>query len=225
MNYSLSQDGVKAIMHAPNPEDHIVRHWRQGRFYEGKAGQLLDWMWNDYYLKVSDDRVMVDIGAHWGNHMVFALRSKLFTRVIGFEPDQGNFATCSHNLQLNQLKGYTLFRAALGDAARMGCMTLPNHGANNSGMMRFSDALDEVPMMRLNDLAIDRCDLLKVDVERLERQVLLGGWEFLERLKPLIAIEVLDEDMKEVSKVLNQIGYTMLLQTANSTPTYIFRAL
>jgi len=211
------------MLHAPNAGDHIVKLWRQGLFYEGRAGELLDWMWNDYYLHTAGERTYVDVGAHWGNHMVFALKSGLFTHAVGFEPEHGNYSTCKHNLEANGVKNYALIKAAIGQENKMGVMHLPDNGLDNSGMMRFRDTLPEVPMLRLNDLAIQSCHLLKIDAEGLEREVLLGGWEFFEKHKPVIAIEVLDEQMDSVSRVLDQIGYIMQLQTANRTPTYIYQ--
>src|SRR4029453_8396239 len=53
--------------------------------------------------RLTPDAVFVDIGAHIGTHMIYALRTGRFARVIAFEPEPRNAALLAKNLEANGL--------------------------------------------------------------------------------------------------------------------------
>ena len=60
------------------------------------------------------------------------------------------------------------------------------------------------------DENIDRIDFIKIDVEGMEYDVLMGGNDSIEKYKPTLCIEIWDpENLKNIQNDLSEIGYTM----------------
>ena len=75
--------------------------------------------------------------------------------------------------------------------------------------------LFDVDVVRLDDSGVDRCDLLKLDVEGSEYLVVEGARETIARCRPVILSEINAELLRIVSKVtvpeyiglLSELGY------------------
>lgn len=179
---------------------HIAKNLANGTYWE-------EWMFDvfqDYYVSGTD---MVDIGAHIGTSAL--LMEEICTpdcSVHAFEPIFHRLV--SHTLTLNNISNerVRVYPFALGQETTMLDTTvknwavLSNFGASaldhNELVPRdydyFGDIPVQIPIARLNipTTFVRRVSVIKIDVEGMEQQVLLGIMELIERDRPAILIEV-----------------------------------
>lgn len=172
--------------------------------------------------------VFIDIGANEGFYTVFAasLVGEL-GRVIAVEPSPREYERLSRNVAINHLSNVTLVRCGLG--ARRGNALLhiadPEHNGQNTlgGFGHTGVTAVEHVQIELSDLdsliqelALGRVDLIKMDVEGAEFEVIKGGLKTLERYKPTLLIELFEDALSKqgssaeaVLSQLTQLGYSM----------------
>lgn len=126
-------------------------------------------------------RVAVDIGAHVGLWSMWLAES--FREVVAFEPVPEHVACFEENVAQSNVK---LYPVALGE--KRGSIEL-ELVAHNSGQAHVGQGWLEVEMIALDDLLLDKVDLIKIDVEGYEPQVLAGAMETIERCRPLVVVE------------------------------------
>ena len=139
---------------------------------------------------------VVDVGANLGTHTTFfAGRVGSAGRVIAFEPQRIVFQMLCANLALNGLPNVYAHLAAAGRAA--GSIEVPdvayaepgNHGGVSLAAPHTGAPGARVPLLALDDLGIDRCRVLKIDVEGMELDVLEGGRALVAAARPIIYLE------------------------------------
>jgi FkbM family methyltransferase len=84
-----------------------------GEFQEKKVKEVVDFLAAHHEFK---PKVFVDIGANIGTHLIYSLKSGLFDRAFGIEPDEANFRLLSANVLINNLGDRTkLIQTALSN--------------------------------------------------------------------------------------------------------------
>ncbi len=126
----------------------------------------------DERFQLHREDVVVDAGANIGAFTVFAARR--CKRVLAIEPLPGNFQMLRENIRLNQLDNVAVVEAAL--AAEAGELNM--HGDGVSASTFWGTGSQLVPSITLESCltahAIDRTDLLKMDIEGGEFDVLMN---------------------------------------------------
>lgn len=111
-----------------------------------------------------------------------------FKTVYTFEPDPVNFrCLCANAPAGNVIK----FNAALGIARGTVGMT---QRPDNCGALQI-DGVGSIPTIRIDDLGLEVCDLIYLDIEGFELAALRGGRQTIDRCRPVIAVE--DKGMSE----------------------------
>jgi len=136
--------------------------------------------WTELMPHIKPGRAVVQAGGHIG---IFPRElSKQFDIVYTFEPDAENFACLVRNAQ-----GPKVFpiRAFVGDLhecreLRINSKSTGGHSVGGTG---------DVPTLRIDDLALEVCDLILLDLEGYEFFALLGAMQTIARCKPLIIVE------------------------------------
>jgi FkbM family methyltransferase len=135
-----------------------------------------------------------DLGANIGDHTVpLAQHVGKDGRVVAFEPQRLIFQVLCANVQLNDLGNVDCVQAAVG--ASRGTVLIPeiDYSAEaNYGGIEVSSFTEgrPVPRVVLDDyLDGRRPDLVKIDVEGMEREVLEGGRAFIARFRPVLYVE------------------------------------
>ena len=125
--------------------------------------------------------VAVDVGAHVG--YMSRLMTGAFDTVHAFEPD----AECARCLRIN-VPLACVYELALG--VRKGRCRIKRIAKSNSGSGEMRPG-DDVEVTTLDDAFrdIERLDFLKVDVQGADAEVLAGGHNTIERLRPTILCE------------------------------------
>ena len=153
---------------------------------------------------------IVDIGANTGNHTVFFSGVMEAQSVVPLEPDPRACAAIRTAVQSNGLENVRLDLLGFGVGAEPGRMHPVFSAGGGLGATRLVAAEDgEVEVRRLDDLPVGRVDFLKVDVEGMEMAVLAGARGIIERDRPKLFVEVLDETIPDFLGWLDARGYRM----------------
>ena len=151
-----------------------------------------------YFEKVKKFDVCVQAGGNCGLYP--RLLSEHFKRVYTFEPDHLNFFCLTHNCQKENI---FKFQMALG--AEHGLVDLDIYSMKNVGLHQVVRGKQGcIPMITLDSLNLDACDLLQLDVEGFEIDALRGSQNTLKKYKPVIAVE---RTTMEIEGFLYRFGY------------------
>lgn len=137
------------------------------------------------------------------NGLYAKLLSNVFETVYTFEPDPVNFHCVVMN---NQNPNVMKYNAALGNDRSLISLTVPPK--TNPGMFSVYKSTmhrNIIPTLRIDDLGLESCDLLMLDVEGYEAQALLGARETLDKFKPVVCLE---SDNQNIENFLAGFGYT-----------------
>ena len=166
-----------------------------------RSGQRWESWLDPYFAAYCDpERASLDIGANIGAH---AVTMAGMSRVVhAFEPQQATWRILvenakgrpivTHNLGLSDREGTVRMKAPTGNT---GMTEIDEHGTG-----------EVIHVARLDDLAIDvPVGLMKIDVEKHERECLAGALETIQRDEPVIILE----DQVDARRVLVDLGYVV----------------
>lgn len=132
-----------------------------------------------------------------------------FGAVYTFEPDSANFQCLVRNVtELNVTK----LQAILGAEAGLVKLATTRH---NCGA-HFVDGNGTIPTLRIDDLGLEACDLIQLDVEGFEAFALKGALKTIEKFKPVIVCE--EKGLGEkfgigesvIGEMLSSFGYSVI---------------
>ena len=166
----------------------------------GRAQQLYG-----HFRRLEGRKVAVQAGGHIGVYP--KILSEHFARVYTFEPEPRNFECLVRNAP-----GVFAARGALGNDR--GCAHLRVHGKNSGGHSLWGAG--HTPVYRIDDLALDACDGLFLDLEGYEMHALRGALTTIKKHHPLIVAE---ENKKlnnqgfqygDIQRLLAPLGYRVV---------------
>jgi len=183
--------------------------------YENKESKLF----RKLCLKES---VIFDIGANVGYFSLIAGKTNKNNRVYSFEPVSRTFERATTNINLNKLTNIFLHKKIISNSTELASINIGND--SNWGMSslvhheHLSGDVEKVESITLDNFVkeqkIDRLDIVKIDVEGFELNVLQGMEETLIRYKPIILIEILDQNLNannhkpaDIYNFLWEMGY------------------
>lgn len=123
---------------------------------------------------------MVDLGANIGTHSYYYAK---FGKVICVEANPIAFECLTHNMQGTDCELYNL---AISDisGSKIDIITgCKNYGAS------FTIPGKTISTIRLDDLQLNECNYIKIDIEGDELLALKGGRQTISKHKPVIYIE------------------------------------
>jgi FkbM family methyltransferase len=175
------------------------------RFY-GKGVQSVDCGANVGVLTVEWGRLMRD----WGNVLAFEAQERIYYALAG-------------NVALNNLFNVKAVYAALSNKSGELMISSPDynvagsygsfelkHSANNEYIGQPIDYAKKdfsVQLVTIDQFNLQRCDLIKIDVEGMESEVLEGAWKTIKSYKPVLWVEVLKSDQNAIVSLLQGAGY------------------
>lgn len=127
-------------------------------------------------------RVCVQAGGHIGIYP--RILADAFERVYTFEPEWRNFACLAINTMLPNVFAA---RAAVG-CNHVGADLLI-HGKNTGAHQISKTGPGPIPMMLIDDLPLDLCDAIFLDLEGYEIPAIKGAWRTVEKYHPLLIVE------------------------------------
>ena len=154
------------------------------------------------YLK--GNSVAIQAGGNCGMQVVkFA---EHFDTVYTFEPDPINFYCLNKNLPFtNVIK----MQCCLGESHKLISM---NSLDNEIGGFYVNENNGNIPTIRIDDLNLNNCDLIQLDVEGYQLYALRGAFNTINNFKPVICIEFdwierYSLTHKELNNFLENLGY------------------
>ena len=155
------------------------------------------------------DAVVADVGANFGTFSLALAKSAAL--VLAFEPQRIIFNMLMGSVALNAVENVYGYNLAVGDQnSEIVVPWIDYHRSNNFGSLELCNSgnrRDYVKMIRLDSLALPRLDVLKIDVEGMELEVLVGARGTITRCHPAIFVEVLKCNPAAVKQELTELGY------------------
>jgi len=158
---------------------------------------------------------VLDVGANIGAHTLWFAKTTAAGGggVFAFEPQQLVFQTLCANLALNSLTNVFCYMKAVGQLpGEVRVPMLDPNRRNNFGALgtKLFGQGEPVPLMRLDDLPLNQCRLIKVDVEGMELDVLRGAVSFIRRLRPILYVENdREENAPQLIRFIESLGYEL----------------
>lgn len=192
----------KTIKVRTNLSDHIESQLFWQGFQEADEGVL-----RLIYKYLPRDGIFFDIGANIGSLTLVGAKIASAGQIYAFEPSDHHCARLTYNLALNNFSNVTLIKKGLHSTSGTATLYRPSTDEmiNNSGAASLypnttiSEKLfnEKIELIKLDDFVeeqhIFRIDLIKIDIEGSEYNALLGGLATLKRFRPVVLIE-LDQD-------------------------------
>jgi FkbM family methyltransferase len=156
--------------------------------------------------------IVLDVGANIGTHTVPLARKVGETgAVVAFEPQRLTFQFLCGNIALNALTNVLCHNVVVSDAA--GQAIIPaldptiewNFGSLTSEGHKEGE---RVQAIRIDDLKLARCNLIKIDVEGAEIRVLHGARATIKARRPVLFVENnTEQGSPAILKALDQLEY------------------
>lgn len=175
---------------------------------------------------IGPDSVVIDAGAHIGNSTVhFALIGGA-RRVHAFEPMRVAFSILQRNMELNGLSNVAAYNLALGAAEGEATVLRadPRHTGGATLRLDAPAGGGGYRVVPIDSLQLDRCDLIKLDVEGAHIPVLEGAVATLARCRPLVwlALPQRRQAFGEAEAWFGRHGYRLIRGIAGSAEDFLF---
>lgn len=180
-----------------------LRH-ASGGFYEQQALDRLR-------ILLSPGDMVIDVGANIGNHSIY-FAGEADCRVQSFECNPRLIPLIQRAVKasgLSEKVDLSLLGNAVSDRVGRVAFNFLRDDFSNVSMNPVEEN-EGVPSLSLDSLELESCSLLKIDVDGGETAVLEGATETLARLRPTLAIEVLNTNMTRVLSWVAAQGYVVL---------------
>jgi FkbM family methyltransferase len=151
----------------------------------------------------------LDIGANIGKYTV--MQSKRYKNVHSFEPIPETHDALRKNT-IN-LKNVTLHKVAAWNKEETLTFYIKNNpGGNSSEMLELYHDTLNVQAIDLDTYmnGIIGVDLIKIDIEGAEPQALEGMRQIIKINKPIMIIEILEENEQTVYSFMAEMGYRLV---------------
>jgi len=176
---------------------------------------------------LGDGSVVIEAGAHCGAITVpLAQRVGPRGKVFAFEPQRALFRLLRANLAINNVAGIAEPRMEPVDEIHRQ-LDVPvfdyfreeNFGGFPATLVEFT-ALDRrrvahetLKTRRIDDLGLDRCAMIKADVEGMEIGVIGGALETIERCRPRLYLECHQSNARRLLPSLGMMDYQLWWHT------------
>lgn len=151
---------------------------------------------------IHPQKAAIDIGAYTGLYSIFA--AKCDAVVAAFEPMPANIWRFKANAAHNKVhRNIHLFEAAASEIEGEGSLNYNSRvplttGASLEVYDQHHDSAYKVKVLTVDAIGIVEVKAMKIDVERHEPAVIRGALAVIERDRPELIIECLDDNMKDL---------------------------
>lgn len=167
---------------------------------------------------VKNAEVIFDIGANTGYYSLVAKALNPQAKIYAFEPIAESFHSLKYNNQLNQFDIVCFDCAASDTDGEAKIYSAPDDFYAVTLNKKYLDNKDissvptSIRAVRLDTLIkqqnIGKIDLIKLDVETFEAEVLEGLGEYLDKFRPTLLIEILNDDVgRRIEELIKGKGY------------------
>lgn len=196
-----------------------------------KTGEAVDGLKVDFAVRVcsasAENSIALDIGANFGTYslaMAKALEGK-GGKVYSFEAQRIIFYMLCGSIVVNSIENCFPYFNCVGnsnepvDIPKFNYWESMNFGSIEFGEGQQSEPLsqqrgestEKVPQISIDELNLERIVYMKIDVEGMELSVLNGALKSIETSKPVIQIEVLKTNPRNIVNFLRPFGYKIYI--------------
>jgi FkbM family methyltransferase len=201
MTYSIYETGRGNFLLTDEP-DLVSDQMKADQFWEHELEPIFD--------TLTQDMIVVEVGEYVGDHTVdLAKRCK---HVHAFEGHKPSYYLLGANLLLNDCMNVTTYNLCIGNNNKVSGK-IPD--ANNIAAYIYKQSKNgKTTAVRLDDVLVylDKLDFLKIDVEGMDLEVMLGAQQLIGDFKPRIVYEfswpLSKQKHVEYESFLKQFGYT-----------------
>jgi FkbM family methyltransferase len=185
-------------------------------------GEYGEQEWQVLAQMVNPGDVVIEAGANLGSHTVpLARKAGPKGMVHAFEPQRIVYQIMCANVVINELTNVRTYHAAVGE--QVGTIEVPPvdygklnnfgglslDGVGNARIMQGAKG-ETVPVKTIDSLRLEHLKLLKIDVEGMERAVLLGARETIGRCRPFLYFEAdRQERNRDLIATALELGYRL----------------
>ena len=144
-----------------------------------------------FTLLIQPQDVFFDVGANIGLHSYYVQKNIKDVNIIAFEPLQNNVTYIKETIANNKFTNIKVENTALGN--QLGTIYFDVQHNNSVGNITTTNTGIEVNITTLDKYTNDNNiypNVLKIDVEGAEGDVLNGGKYFIEKIQPILIIEL-----------------------------------
>ncbi len=170
---------------------------------------------------ITDNSTIIDCGTYIGSHTILLSKINPNNDIIGFEMMPEHYKILLDNITMNNLSNVIVFNVALDD--KIGHITIPmiNYEKENSNFGGTS-IYNEKSNIRVPTFTLDYIlpfineskpvKFIKIDIEGHELPCLSGAKQLIEKFKPLILIEIWNDQYEkftasDIWKHMETLGY------------------
>ncbi len=168
---------------------------------------------------------VIEVGANMGSHTVALARRCAPGLLYAFEPQPRVFQILCANLAMNDVANVRAYPDASGAAAGWAMLPQIDYGSvSNFGAVSLRAETSVPPaeyavrVTPIDDLPLEACNLIKVDVEGWEAEVLAGAARTIARFRPLLYVENDRPDKQQA--LIDQIDALGYVQYWHAPPLY-----
>lgn len=175
------------IYYPENVEEAVIKAIMRGNIWEKK-------LLNYYKELILPGDTVLDIGAYLGTHSVaFSQLVGDTGKVISFEPQTEIFTLLEKTITENNITNVQLHNKAVYNINKKIQFSNTNNGKASISYIRPrlpNPVKKEVDAITIDSLKLERCDFMKIDVEKCEWVVLDGAKDTITKYNPIIFIEI-----------------------------------
>jgi len=219
----ILRNGIKYKIRPKNTDMGLIHEIHSENVYQIQKGDI------------SDNAVVIDIGAHIGIFSIFAAIQTENVTVYSFEPDPGNFQFLLNNVKVNHLEDKIRpFNLAVSNTntprkliRSAASLTAHSLFANKFPRDEVKDSL-EVACTTLPDIfegnKVKKCDVLKLDCEGGEYDILLNAPDKILSKIGMIVAEYHDGltsyTREDLRNFLENRNFEIKVEKSRSFPTF-----
>jgi FkbM family methyltransferase len=174
-----------------------------------------------------DGVVAIDCGANIGVHTIeWASAMTGWGAVVAIEAQERIYYALAGNIAINNCFNALAMHAAV--SSESGTMQIPNpnyFAPSSFGSLElrqslgneyigqpidYNDNTVEIRKMTLDELNLPRVDFIKIDIEGMEMEALAGAREIIKKYRPILLIEKIKTDVRQLERWLKDNGYLPL---------------
>jgi FkbM family methyltransferase len=132
---------------------------------------------------INEGDTVLDCGAFIGDHTLAYYNKALCGKVYAFECNPEAFNCLEYNTANKE--GILIYKYAISDKAGM----VDVSPAENAGSCWIKEGT-MIKTIRIDDLKLEKCDFIKLDIEGYEYKALLGAEKTIKKFHPKLLIEI-----------------------------------
>ncbi|EIJ4040784.1 FkbM family methyltransferase [Campylobacter jejuni] len=177
-----------------------------------------------------DNVFAIDCGANIGAHTIkWAIEMNNWGGVLAFEAQERLFYALTGNIAINNCFNAKAMHAAIGNPSKnekeleilvpdytqkasFGSLELKS---SNEFIGQIPQKKEKIPYLKLDNFDFKRLDFIKIDVEGMEQEVLLGCLNHLKTFKPILQIEIIKSNSQNIINMLKNLEYEIFQSGIN----------